>query len=55
MEPNTVFAKFPPEDLPDDDTSAAMQDLVETELATAGLARYECPPTPGRARVAVIT
>ena len=40
MEPNTVFAKFPPEDLPDDDTSAAMQDLVETELATAGLARY---------------
>ena len=41
MEPNTVFAKFPPEDLPDDDTSAAMQDLVETELATAGLARYE--------------
>ena len=41
MEPNTVFAKFPPEDLPDDDASAAMQDLVETELATAGLARYE--------------
>ncbi|WZB60652.1 radical SAM family heme chaperone HemW [Achromobacter xylosoxidans] len=41
MEPNTVFAKFPPEDLPDDDTSAAMQELVETELATAGLARYE--------------
>ncbi|MBR8653671.1 oxygen-independent coproporphyrinogen III oxidase-like protein [Achromobacter sp. Marseille-Q0513] len=41
MEPNTVFAKFPPEDLPDDDASAAMQDLVETELAAAGLARYE--------------
>ena len=33
--------QVPPEDLPDDDTSAAMQDLVETELATAGLARYE--------------
>ena len=41
MEPNTVFAKFPPEDLPDDDTSAAMQDAVESELAAAGLARYE--------------
>ncbi|MCE4861254.1 YggW family oxidoreductase, partial [Campylobacter jejuni] len=31
----------PPEDLPDDDTSAAMQDAVEAELAAAGLARYE--------------
>ncbi len=41
MEPNTVFAKFPPEDLPDDDTSAAMQEAVEAELAAAGLARYE--------------
>lgn len=41
MEPNTVFAKFPPGDLPDDDTSAAMQDAVEAELAAAGLARYE--------------
>lgn len=41
MEPNTVFAKFPPEDLPDDDTSAAMQDAVESELAAAGLERYE--------------
>ena len=41
MEPNTVFAKFPPEDLPDDDTAAAMQDAVEAELAQAGLQRYE--------------
>ena len=41
MEPNTVFAKFPPEDLPDDDASAAMQEAVEAELAAAGLARYE--------------
>lgn len=41
MEPNTVFAKFPPEDLPDDDGSAAMQDAVEAELVAAGLARYE--------------
>ncbi|OZI35745.1 YggW family oxidoreductase [Bordetella genomosp. 1] len=40
LEPNTVFAKFPPE-VPDDDTSAEMQDLVEDTLARAGLARYE--------------
>jgi len=41
MEPNTVFAKYPPENLPDDDTAAAMQDAVEAELAAAGLERYE--------------
>ena len=41
MEPNTVFAKFPPEDLPDDDASAAMQDAIEAELAAVGLDRYE--------------
>jgi putative oxygen-independent coproporphyrinogen III oxidase len=41
MEPNTVFAKFPPERLPDDDTSAAMQDLIEERAAAAGLDRYE--------------
>lgn len=40
LEPNTVFAKYPPE-LPDDDTSAAMQDAVEARLAAAGLQRYE--------------
>ncbi|WP_454690452.1 radical SAM family heme chaperone HemW [Achromobacter aloeverae] len=40
MEPNTVFAKFPPP-LPDDDTSAAMQDEVEALAAAAGLQRYE--------------
>lgn len=40
MEPNTVFAKYPPE-LPDDDTSAAMQDAVEARLEAAGLHRYE--------------
>ena len=50
MEPNTVFAKFPPEDLPDDDASAAMQDAVEAELAAAGQARYEVYLRPaGRA------
>jgi oxygen-independent coproporphyrinogen-3 oxidase len=41
MEPNTVFAKYPPRDLPDDDASAAMQDAVQAELAAAGLQRYE--------------
>lgn len=40
LEPNTVFAKYPPE-LPDDDASALMQDAVEAALAEAGLARYE--------------
>jgi len=40
MEPNTVFAKFPPH-LPDDDLSAAMQDEVEALAAGAGLQRYE--------------
>ncbi|MBV7486225.1 radical SAM family heme chaperone HemW [Bordetella sp. BOR01] len=40
LEPNTVFAKYPPE-LPDDDASAAMQDAVEAALEAAGLQRYE--------------
>ncbi|OZI74956.1 radical SAM family heme chaperone HemW [Bordetella genomosp. 12] len=40
LEPNTVFAKYPPE-VPDDDASALMQDAVEAALAQAGLARYE--------------
>jgi oxygen-independent coproporphyrinogen-3 oxidase len=34
MEPNTVFAKYPPQ-LPDDDLSADMQDMI-AELTTAG-------------------
>lgn len=41
MEPNTVFAKYPPQDIPDDDTAAAMQDAVQAELAASGLQRYE--------------
>ena len=40
LEPNTVFAKFPPE-LPDDDLAAAMQDAIEATLAGAGLEHYE--------------
>ena len=40
LEPNTVFAKYPPT-LPDDDASAAMQDAIEARLDQAGLQRYE--------------
>ncbi|WP_338844860.1 radical SAM family heme chaperone HemW [Massilia sp. W12] len=40
LEPNTLFAKFPP-DLPDDDLSADMQELIFAQTAAAGLAHYE--------------
>ena len=40
LEPNTVFAKYPPA-LPDDDAAAQMQDLVEALAGQAGLERYE--------------
>uniref|UniRef100_UPI003340DAC9 radical SAM family heme chaperone HemW n=1 Tax=Castellaniella defragrans TaxID=75697 RepID=UPI003340DAC9 len=40
MEPNTVFAKYPPK-VPDDDASAAMQDQIVEQLAHAGWDRYE--------------
>ena len=40
MEPNTVFAKFPPS-LPDDDTSAAMQEMLNAETADSGYSQYE--------------
>ncbi len=40
LEPNTVFAKFPPA-VPDDDTSAAMQDEVAELAAQGGWERYE--------------
>lgn len=40
MEPNTVFAKYPPQ-LPDDDTSADMQDLIAEMTAIAGYGHYE--------------
>jgi len=40
LEPNTVFAKYPPV-VPDDDTSAAMQDLISEATATGGWERYE--------------
>ncbi len=40
IEPNTVFAKYPPP-LPDDDTAAAMHEWIEAQLATAGYRHYE--------------
>jgi putative oxygen-independent coproporphyrinogen III oxidase len=40
LEPNTLFAKFPPQ-LPEDDLIAHMQDLIEAKMATAGLKHYE--------------
>lgn len=40
MEPNTVFAKYPPV-VPDDDASADMQDMIAEETSTAGYGHYE--------------
>ncbi|MFZ3286250.1 MAG: radical SAM family heme chaperone HemW [Telluria sp.] len=49
MEPNTLFAKYPPS-LPDDDASADMQDLIAHETAAAGFGQYEVSAyaQPGR-------
>jgi oxygen-independent coproporphyrinogen-3 oxidase len=40
MEPNTVFAKYPPV-LPDDDESADIQDMILERTAAAGYDHYE--------------
>lgn len=40
LEPNTVFAKYPPP-VPGDDESAEIQDMVFAELAAGGYERYE--------------
>ena len=40
LEPNTVFAKYPPS-LPDEDTAAAMQEHIEEATAAAGFEHYE--------------
>jgi oxygen-independent coproporphyrinogen-3 oxidase len=40
IEPNTYFAKHPPE-VPEDDTAYAMLDLITERTALAGLNRYE--------------
>ena len=40
IEPNTVFAKFPPQ-IPEDDDAYAMLDRITERTAVAGLHRYE--------------
>jgi oxygen-independent coproporphyrinogen-3 oxidase len=40
IEPNTYFHRYPPR-LPDDETTAAMQDTIEARLAEAGYEHYE--------------
>jgi putative oxygen-independent coproporphyrinogen III oxidase len=40
LEPNTVFHKYPPL-LPDDDSAAAIHDMVEATLTGAGYEHYE--------------
>jgi oxygen-independent coproporphyrinogen-3 oxidase len=40
MEPNTVFAKYPPQ-LPSDDESADIQDMIHERMAGAGYEHYE--------------
>lgn len=40
LEPNTLFHRYPPA-LPDDDTAADMQDLIEARLDQAGYEHYE--------------
>ncbi|HJV01585.1 MAG TPA: radical SAM family heme chaperone HemW [Burkholderiaceae bacterium] len=49
MEPNTVFAKYPPA-LPDDDASADMQDMIAELTAANGYGQYEVSAyaQPGR-------
>jgi oxygen-independent coproporphyrinogen-3 oxidase len=49
LEPNTVFAKYPPV-LPDDDTIATMQDALEAHAVAAGYRHYEVSAwaRPGR-------
>ncbi|WP_322403688.1 radical SAM family heme chaperone HemW [Massilia luteola] len=40
MEPNTVFAKYPPA-VPDDDATADIQDMIAARTAAAGYDHYE--------------
>ncbi|MES2757455.1 MAG: radical SAM family heme chaperone HemW [Pseudomonadota bacterium] len=49
MEPNTVFAKYPPV-LPDDDASADMQDMIAETMTARGFEHYEVSAyaRPGR-------
>ncbi|AGF49058.1 radical SAM family heme chaperone HemW [Candidatus Kinetoplastidibacterium galati] len=41
IEPNTFFSKKLPIDLPAEDTSSDMEDLIESELGEIGMKRYE--------------
>lgn len=49
LEPNTLFAKYPPQ-VPDDDQSADMQDMIAQLTADAGYGHYEVSAyaQPGR-------
>jgi putative oxygen-independent coproporphyrinogen III oxidase len=40
VEPNTIFAKYPPQ-VPDDDLSAEMQDMIQARTSSAGYGHYE--------------
>ncbi|MBI3146141.1 MAG: oxygen-independent coproporphyrinogen III oxidase-like protein [Pseudogulbenkiania sp.] len=50
IEPNTLFARYLPPNLPDDELSADMQDALEARLADAGFHHYETSAfaRPGR-------
>ena len=41
LEPNTVFAARPPQNLPDEDSAWDMQERCQARLAAAGLVQYE--------------
>ncbi len=50
LEPNTYFAKYPPEAMPDEEESADMQQMIWQETADAGYQHYEVSAyaQPGR-------
>jgi putative oxygen-independent coproporphyrinogen III oxidase len=50
LEPDTPFAKRPPQGLPDDDLALAMQEACQARLAAAGYEQYEVSAyaRPGR-------
>jgi oxygen-independent coproporphyrinogen-3 oxidase len=50
LEPNTVFAARPPQDIPDEDAAWDMQERCQQMLADAGYAQYEVSAyaQPGR-------
>ena len=41
LEPNTLFAKYPPKDLPSEDTAYEMLDVITDFAKASGLQRYE--------------